>query len=61
MSEKKSIEVIKYKDGKSVKSIDVSGKSDSTIDRIDSGININLNHEEYYTIIKQPNKHSTQK
>lgn len=47
---KRYIRVIEYKSDKVVKSIDVTGKSERQIDKIDRGLNINLNHEEYYTL-----------
>jgi len=43
------IEVIEYNTGKIVKTLDVSGKSEQAIDRIDIGLNINLNHDRFYT------------
>ena len=43
------IEIVSYKTGKSVKTFDVSDKSERQIDKIDSGININLNHDKFYT------------
>lgn len=46
----KYIEIIKYSSGEVVKRIDVSGMSQRNIDRIDSGMNRNMNHAEYYTI-----------
>jgi len=46
----KYIEIIKYSSGEVVKRIDVSGISQRNIDRIDSGMNRNMNHSEYYTI-----------
>ena len=40
-----------YKD-EIIKEIDCEGKSRRQVEKIDDGLNINLNHEEYYTIIK---------
>lgn len=34
-----------------VEKIDVTGQSERSIDRTDRGLNINLNHEEYYTAV----------
>lgn len=45
----KYLEIIRYKGGEVVKRIDVTGKSQHNIDRIDSGMNMNLNHTDYYT------------
>lgn len=53
---RKYIEVIRYSDKEVVKRMDVSDKNDRAIDRIDSGININMNHEEYYTMIVESEK-----
>ena len=44
------LEIKEYKTDKVVKRIDVTGKTDRMIDKIDSGMNINLNHEKYYTV-----------
>ena len=48
---KQYIEIIEYVSNKVVKRIDVSDKTDRSIDTIDSGMNRNLNHEKYYTQI----------
>lgn len=45
----KYIEIKKYDDEKVVKRLDVTDKSDRDIDRIEKGMNINLNHDKYYT------------
>lgn len=45
----KYIEIKEYENGKVVKRIDVSNESDHNMDKIESGMNINLNHEKYYT------------
>ena len=47
---KKHIEVYHAQSGDVVKSIDVSDKSDRQIDKIERGVMINLNHNEYYII-----------
>lgn len=46
---KKVIQIIEYKTEDVVKEIDVTGKSQSQIDKIERGLNRNLNHDEYYT------------
>lgn len=46
---KKYIEVLRYDDYSLVKRIDVSEKTDRTIDKIEAGLNRNLNHEKYFT------------
>ena len=45
----KYIEIKKYENGEVVKRIDVSNLSDNAIDKMDRGMNINLNHEVFYT------------
>lgn len=45
----KYLEVKSYDNGKVVKRLDVSNESDRSIDRIERGLNINLNHEAFYT------------
>lgn len=47
---KKYIEIVQH--GvieKVVKRIDVTSESERTIDKIETGLNINLNHESYFT------------
>lgn len=50
------IEIVNYGSGKCTSRIDVSGKSESQIARVDRGANINLNHEDYYTITRSYSK-----
>lgn len=45
------LEIIQYNSGNVIKRMDLSGKTDNEIDKIDSGLNINLNHNEYYTLV----------
>lgn len=45
----KYLEVKSYNNGEVVKRLDVSNESDRSIDRIERGLNINLNHEAFYT------------
>ena len=45
----KYIEVKTYDDGGVVNRLDVSGKTDRSVDTIEAGMNINLNHDQYYT------------
>tara|TARA_R110000744_G_scaffold317578_1_gene424155 strand:+ start:234 stop:488 length:255 start_codon:yes stop_codon:yes gene_type:complete len=45
----KYIEVKTYDDGGVVKRLDVSGKTDKSVDTIEAGMNRNLNHDQYYT------------
>lgn len=46
---KKYIEIVEREKEEVIKRLDVSDKSDRMIDRIESGININLNHDHFYT------------
>lgn len=46
---KKYLCIVNFKSKKVVKKLDVSDKSTNSIDRIENGMNINLNHDEYYT------------
>jgi len=49
------LEIRKYEGNEVVKRMDVTGMSERKIDRIDSGMNINLNHKEYYiTTVSYP-------
>ena len=43
------IQVIRYKDKEVVKSLDVTGKTERQQDQVDRGLNMNLNHDEYFT------------
>jgi hypothetical protein len=47
---------MRFKKGQCVKRIDVTGKSDRSIDTIESGMNRNLNHDEYYTLSNDSEK-----
>jgi len=49
----KVIQIVEYKTSSVVKEIDVTGKLERQIEKIDSGININLNHEKFFTRIKE--------
>lgn len=43
------IEVVSYETGEVVKALDCAGKSESAVDRIERGMNVNLDHERFYT------------
>lgn len=45
----KYIEIKSYGNGEVIKRLDVSDKTDRSVDVIDSGMNMNLNHDKYYT------------
>lgn len=46
---KKYIEIVSYETGEAVKRVEVTGKTENSIDKVERGININLNHEQFYT------------
>lgn len=55
------LEVISYGTGEVVERFDVTGQTERQIDKLDNGVNANLNHEEYYTTVstyetEQPKK-----
>jgi len=43
------LDIIDYNTTKCVKRFDVTGQTERQIDKLDRGVNINLNHEQYYT------------
>lgn len=45
------VQIIQYKDEKVIDELGPS--SESKADRVDIGVNINLNHEDFYTLIVQ--------
>jgi hypothetical protein len=45
----KYIEIKTYNDGGVVKRLDVTGKTDRSMDTIEAGMNRNLNNDQYYT------------
>lgn len=49
----KYIEVIEFKTNKVTHRIDVTGKPERQIERVEDGLNINLNHELYYTQVNE--------
>jgi len=53
MAKFKYLEVIRTKDNKVVKRLDVSSMGERGIDRVEGGMNINLNHKEYHTDTKE--------
>ena len=46
---KKVIQIVEFGTEKVVHEVNVEGHSEKQIDRIDSGMNINLNHSQYFT------------
>ena len=50
------IEIIRYEDKECVKRLDVSDKSGRAIDKIDAGMNRNMNHEEFFSKIVDTKK-----
>jgi hypothetical protein len=47
----KYIEIKKFSNDEITSRIDVSNKSERLLEKTEKGVNINLNHEEYYTDI----------
>lgn len=47
------IQVISYESGQSVKELDCTGKTERQVQTIENGMNRNLDHERFYTIIKK--------
>ena len=45
----KYIEIVSYATGNTVKRILMTSKSDRIINKIQNGLNINLNHHEFFT------------
>ena len=54
MSETYKIKVIKADTGEVVKTLEAA--TERAAERIDRGLNINLNHADYYTMIEPPKK-----
>ena len=50
---KKYLEVVKSSTEEVVKSIDVTDSSDRYIEKMEIGLNINLNHDQYYTRVTE--------
>lgn len=46
----KYMEIKEFGTDKVVKRFDVTGKHDRMIDKFDDGLNINLNHDKFYTV-----------
>ena len=47
------IEIVEHATLEVIKTVDVTGKSKRLMDKVDDGINRNLNHEEYFTRIAE--------
>ena len=47
-----AIDVVSYETGEVVKSVDVRGKAERTVDKVDRGMQINLDHEKYFTVVR---------
>ena len=50
---KTTIQIIEFNTEKVVKEVDVTGRSNRSVNRIKAGMDINLNHFEYYTLIQK--------
>lgn len=55
MTDTKFIVIVETESLKEIHRVDVSGKSLSAIERIENGMNINLNHSKYHTEITEDN------
>jgi hypothetical protein len=49
----KYIEIVRDETGVVVNRIDVTGKSERSIERCESGIHINMNHSEFHTRVEE--------
>jgi hypothetical protein len=56
MEKKKYIEIIKMSGNVVIKRMDVTVRADRQIERIESGVNINLNHNEFFTDVNEYDK-----
>jgi curli biogenesis system outer membrane secretion channel CsgG len=45
---KQVLKIVEFKTGEVIKVIDVTGRSDSSVERVMRGILINMNTDEYY-------------
>lgn len=50
---KKYIEIVRDKTGVVVNRLDVTDKSERSIERCESGIHINMNHSEFHTRVEE--------
>jgi hypothetical protein len=46
------VEILRFDTDEVVHRVDVTGRSDRTIERVERGMNINLNRDEFYTETK---------
>jgi len=49
----KYLEIIDMDTDAVIRRMDVSNKTETQIERIDNGLNINLNHDKYLTVVKE--------
>jgi len=47
--QKTVIEIVRFEGGEVVQEVDVTGHGEGYIQRCEAGMNINLNHREYFT------------
>ena len=50
---KKNIVIMERETNNIIHKVDVTGKSDRIIDKIEDGMNINLNHDLYFTTLQE--------
>lgn len=53
MSKRKYLEVVAFDGDRVVKRLDMTRKPERHVDKVDDGMNINLDHENYFTRIKE--------
>lgn len=46
------IEIVAYANGETIHRIDATGQSEKNIEKICNGIELNLNHDEYYASVE---------
>jgi hypothetical protein len=47
------LEIVAYKGQEVIRRIDITDKSEPQIEKLDNGINRQMNHAEYYTFIRE--------
>jgi hypothetical protein len=54
MMEKRIVEIVETATGKVVKTVDVSGHGSRGVEKVEDGMNRNLDHERFFTRIVPP-------
>lgn len=50
---KKYLEIVSYLNDQVIRRFDVTKESEHNANRLDRGVNINMNHEDYYTRFRE--------